>query len=205
MTGYLFFDIFLHRKRNEVRKHDHTQTTVLRCQFVHRKISTLTFGTNHVYVWNLTVRTQYYIHWSVNGRNTKNTHYWGKHACSNSMFQIMSFLQESSNITSYCDQTFPSWSHDVTLRHWACFYGRKQNPFPPKVHRDPFHGVTEVLRTSYASCIETAAIKTNPKYTSFKLSTHLPSQTTYVTNAMKQNPSREANRSSAIQEISCIL
>jgi hypothetical protein len=72
------FDIFLHRKRNGVIKHDHTQTAVahdwlkqsswnkcghaakvttntpiyinevLRYQFVRRKISTLTFGTNHV-------------------------------------------------------------------------------------------------------------------------------------------------------------
>ena len=72
------FDIFLHCKRNEVRKHNHTQTAVthdwlnqsswnkyghtakvttnvpiymnevLHCQFVHRKISTLTFGTNHL-------------------------------------------------------------------------------------------------------------------------------------------------------------
>jgi hypothetical protein len=75
------FDIFLHRKRNVVIKHDHTQTAVahdwlnqfswnkyghaaqvttnvliyiyinvvLSYQFVHRKISTLTFGTSHVY------------------------------------------------------------------------------------------------------------------------------------------------------------
>ena len=72
------FDIFLHCKRNEVRKHDHTQTAVvhdwlnhsslnkyghsakvttnvpiyinemLLCQFIHGKISTLTFGTNHI-------------------------------------------------------------------------------------------------------------------------------------------------------------
>jgi len=91
------------------------------------------------------------------------------------MFQITQFLQESSNITSYCDQTFPGWSHDVTLRHWACFNGRKQTPVPPKVHRDPFHGVTEVLRMSYASCIETTAIQTNHTYTSFELNTLLRS------------------------------
>ena len=117
------------------------------------------------------------------------------------MFQITSFLQESSNITSYCDQTFPSWSHDVTLRHWACFYGLRQTLVPPKVHRDPFHSVTEVL---HMSCIMhwTTPIKTNPKNTSFKLNTHLPSQTTYKTNSMDQSPSREANRSSAILEIS---
>jgi len=78
LIGVPLLDIFLHRKRNEVRKHDHTQTAVahdwlnqsiwnkyghaakvttivpiyinevLRCPFVHRKISTLTFGTNHL-------------------------------------------------------------------------------------------------------------------------------------------------------------
>ena len=79
------------------------------------------------------------------------------------------FSQESSNVTSYCDQTFPSWSHDVTLRHWACFRGHKQNPVPPKVHRNPFHGVTEVLCILRASQIEGIAVRTNPKYTSVKL------------------------------------
>jgi hypothetical protein len=54
-------------------------------------------------------------------------------------------FQESSDITSYCDRTFPSWSHDVTLRHWACFQAQKQSPVPPKVHRDPFHNVTKVF------------------------------------------------------------
>jgi len=101
------------------------------------------------------------------------------------MFQITLFSQESTNVTSYCDQTFPSWSHDVTLRQWACFYGRKQNPVPPKVHRDPFHDVTEVLCTSYATSIERTAINTNHKYTSFKFNTHLLSLTTYVPNSME--------------------
>ena len=75
------FDIFLHRKRNDVIKHDLTQAAVahdwlnqsswnkyghaakvttdapvyinelLLYQFVHRKISTLTFGTNLVYMY----------------------------------------------------------------------------------------------------------------------------------------------------------
>ncbi|XP_069678160.1 dipeptidyl peptidase 1-like [Periplaneta americana] len=46
------------------------------------------------------------------------------------------------NVTSHCDRTFPSWSHDVTLRHWACFYGRKQTPVMPKMHQDPFHDMS---------------------------------------------------------------
>jgi hypothetical protein len=77
------FNIFLHSKRNEVIKHDHTQTAVahdwpnlsswnkyghaakvttytlihinevLHYQFIHRKICALTFGTHHVYLWKL--------------------------------------------------------------------------------------------------------------------------------------------------------
>lgn len=79
------------------------------------------------------------------------------HAFPNSVYKIKSHivitvkLQESSNITSYCDQTFPSWSHDVTLRHWACFHAYKQSPVPPKVHHDPFHNLTKVMQTLYVS------------------------------------------------------
>jgi len=62
-------------------------------------------------------------------------------------------LQESSNVTSYCDQTFPSWSHDVTLRHWACFRAHKLSPVPPKVHHDPFHNLTKVLCNSLITTI----------------------------------------------------
>ena len=35
--------------------------------------------------------------------------------------------QESVDVVSFCDRTLVSsgWSHDVTVRNWACFYGRK--------------------------------------------------------------------------------
>jgi len=86
------FNIFLHRKRNEVIKHDHTQTAVahdwhnqsswnkyghaarvttytliyinevLHYQFVYRKISTLTFGTNHVLYITLAITSNFFIY-----------------------------------------------------------------------------------------------------------------------------------------------
>ncbi|GLH14385.1 Cathepsin L-like proteinase [Gryllus bimaculatus] len=51
------------------------------------------------------------------------------------------YIKDGPNVTSFCDKTSAGWSHDVTLRHWACFYGRKQRPMPLKVHRDPFHSL----------------------------------------------------------------
>ncbi|XP_067008532.2 dipeptidyl peptidase 1 [Anabrus simplex] len=54
-------------------------------------------------------------------------------------FSFSVYKQDGGNITSLCDRTFPGWSHDVTLRHWACFYGRKQSEVPAKVHTDPFY------------------------------------------------------------------
>lgn len=56
-------------------------------------------------------------------------------------FAYSYFTKEAENVTSFCDRTFPSWSHDVTLRHWACFHGRKHSPVLPKMHRDPFHNM----------------------------------------------------------------
>lgn len=58
-------------------------------------------------------------------------------------FAYFYYTQEYNNVTSYCGSTFSSWSHDVTLRHWACFYGRKQSGSNPKVHRDPFYNVSQ--------------------------------------------------------------
>lgn len=34
------------------------------------------------------------------------------------------------NSTSFCDQTFPGWTHDVFGRNWACYYGRKDSDMP---------------------------------------------------------------------------
>lgn len=49
------------------------------------------------------------------------------------------FLQTDGTVISFCNETFVGKSHDVTLRHWACFYGRKQGSIETKTHSDPFH------------------------------------------------------------------
>ena len=43
--------------------------------------------------------------------------------------------QEGEDVTSMCDRTFPGWSHDVTVRNWACIRGQKQGASLPKTHR----------------------------------------------------------------------
>jgi len=89
-------------------------------------------------------------------------------------FAFSYFKQESTNVTSYCDQTFPSWSHDVTLRQWACFYGRKQNPVPPKVHRDPFHDVTESNEILTLDAMQQLVDNINQAQTSWRAEVHQP-------------------------------
>lgn len=55
---------------------------------------------------------------------------------------LYTILQEGDNVTSICDKTFNGWSHDVTVRHWACFYGRKQTQQQTiKVHQHPYHHI----------------------------------------------------------------
>ena len=42
--------------------------------------------------------------------------------------------QEGDDVISYCDRTFPGWSHDVTARNWACIRGQKQGASAAKMH-----------------------------------------------------------------------
>merc|ERR1719264_1291425 len=44
-----------------------------------------------------------------------------------SYFAFSDFSQEGQVVTSFCNRTRPGqgWSHDVTVRNWACFSGRK--------------------------------------------------------------------------------
>ncbi|KAJ9586859.1 hypothetical protein L9F63_019541, partial [Diploptera punctata] len=58
-------------------------------------------------------------------------------------FAYFYYTEMLGEVTSDCGKTFSYWSHDVTLRHWACFYGRKQNAKSPKVHHDPFYNISE--------------------------------------------------------------
>ncbi|KAJ6219535.1 hypothetical protein RDWZM_005347 [Blomia tropicalis] len=42
-------------------------------------------------------------------------------------FAFSLYKQVGKQVTSYCDSTFPGWSHDVLGNNWACFKGRKVN------------------------------------------------------------------------------
>ncbi|KAF0306549.1 Dipeptidyl peptidase 1 [Amphibalanus amphitrite] len=50
-------------------------------------------------------------------------------------FAFSYYTQDGEEVTSLCDRTFPGWSHDVTVRNWACIRGQKQGPSMPKTHR----------------------------------------------------------------------
>merc|ERR1712047_33124 len=57
-----------------------------------------------------------------------------------SYFAFSDFSQEGQVVTSFCNRTRPGqgWSHDVTVRNWACFSGRKASTGiveEPKTHR----------------------------------------------------------------------
>jgi cathepsin C len=41
-------------------------------------------------------------------------------------FAFSKYTGTMENSTSYCDQTFPGWTHDVAGRDWACYYGTKK-------------------------------------------------------------------------------
>ncbi|XP_049802511.1 dipeptidyl peptidase 1-like [Schistocerca nitens] len=46
-------------------------------------------------------------------------------------------VNNDSSVTSYCDRTFDGWAHDVTVRHWSCFNGQKDEQLPAKTHAAP--------------------------------------------------------------------
>ncbi|XP_043206695.1 dipeptidyl peptidase 1-like isoform X2 [Amphibalanus amphitrite] len=50
-------------------------------------------------------------------------------------FAFSYYTQDGEEVTSLCDRTFPGWSHDITVRNWACIRGQKQGPSMPKTHR----------------------------------------------------------------------
>ncbi|XP_049803830.1 dipeptidyl peptidase 1-like [Schistocerca nitens] len=54
-------------------------------------------------------------------------------------------------IRSLCNQTYPGWSYDVTLRHWSCFYGVKETQTGTKLHADNFKTAQNnfVMTTEY--------------------------------------------------------
>lgn len=50
-------------------------------------------------------------------------------------FAFSYYEQNATVVTSYCSQTFNGWSHDVTVRNWACYTANKVVALPPKTHR----------------------------------------------------------------------
>ena len=42
------------------------------------------------------------------------------------------YAVDSTNVTSFCDQTLNGWSHDLLGRAWACYSGAKDTPLLPK-------------------------------------------------------------------------
>ena len=51
-------------------------------------------------------------------------------------FGFSDYDVQGATIVSYCDRTRKSsgWSHDVTVRNWACFHGKKVDRLQPKLH-----------------------------------------------------------------------
>ena len=47
-------------------------------------------------------------------------------------FAFSDFSQDGKKVVSYCDRTKAErgWSHDITVRNWACFYGKIRSKFP---------------------------------------------------------------------------
>jgi len=47
-------------------------------------------------------------------------------------FAFSKYVGTGANVTSYCGETLPGWSHDVLGHDWACYYGTKDTPVAPK-------------------------------------------------------------------------
>ncbi|GAB6025551.1 hypothetical protein CHUAL_011282 [Chamberlinius hualienensis] len=50
-------------------------------------------------------------------------------------FAFSYYEQQANVVTNYCDRTFNGWSHDVTIRNWACYTAKKATKVPVKHHR----------------------------------------------------------------------
>merc|ERR1712131_215951 len=51
-------------------------------------------------------------------------------------FAFSDFSQDGKKVVSYCGRTKAGrgWSHDVTVRNWACFYGKREGKSEAKYH-----------------------------------------------------------------------
>ncbi|XP_065577934.1 dipeptidyl peptidase 1-like [Artemia franciscana] len=48
-------------------------------------------------------------------------------------FAFSKYKESREEIISYCAETMNGWSHDVTVRNWGCYYGKKAEEIPFKV------------------------------------------------------------------------
>ncbi|XP_049780745.1 dipeptidyl peptidase 1-like [Schistocerca cancellata] len=62
-----------------------------------------------------------------------------------SYFAFSYYTSDNGTVTSICDRTFNGWSHDVTQRHWSCYYGVKNSPVSKKTHEDPFAAKPQLM------------------------------------------------------------
>lgn len=78
-----------------------------------------------------------------------------------SYFAYSDFAQQGEEVTSYCSRTLPGhgWSHDVTVRNWACFKAKKIEKVAaaPKVHQTGAAELSMLGRQAYHQSEELAA------------------------------------------------
>jgi cathepsin C len=51
-------------------------------------------------------------------------------------FAFSKYEGSGSNVTSYCDQTLPGWTHDVLGNNWACYIALKKEAHQSKLAAD---------------------------------------------------------------------
>jgi len=54
-------------------------------------------------------------------------------------FGFFMYKREGAKVTSYCDQTFVGWTHNVVGRNWKCFWAKKSTSFKPRLDIHPLY------------------------------------------------------------------
>jgi len=49
------------------------------------------------------------------------------------------YKKEGPKVTSFCDQTFVGWTHNVVGRNWKCFWAKKSSPVEPRLDFHPLY------------------------------------------------------------------
>ncbi|KAG8227420.1 hypothetical protein J437_LFUL000429 [Ladona fulva] len=52
-----------------------------------------------------------------------------------SYFTFFSYEVNGDTVITHCDRTSVGWSHDVTSRNWACYYGEKDVALKPRMRK----------------------------------------------------------------------